>query len=66
MPRLASEISSLRVMEDVVSQGHFGFKSGKGLLDWPAESAASVLHRRKEELLRRRYTDRKSETKRSA
>ena len=61
MPQLASDTTPLQVMKDTVSHGHVGIKSGKGLLDWPPARAALVLQRRKQELLRRRRSERKVE-----
>jgi len=59
MPDLASDLGPLEVMKKAVADGHVGVRTGRGLLDWPEERSATILARRKEELLRRRYAETK-------
>jgi 3-hydroxybutyryl-CoA dehydrogenase len=54
MPQLANDQESLRIMEDAVSAGHLGAKTGAGLLPWPDEKLQATLRRRQTELMNRR------------
>lgn len=58
MPRLASDSGPLQIMENIVSAGHTGTKSGRGFLDWPEERSKTVTKSRNSDLLRRRQRER--------
>ncbi len=58
MPQLASDISPLQLMEQIVSKGNNGAKTGRGLLAWRGDRSESVINARNDELLQRRNNER--------
>lgn len=58
MPQLASDMSPLEVMKQIVAKGDKGAKTGHGLLPWPEKRAESIINSRNDELLRRRKEER--------
>lgn len=58
MPQLASDISPIKVMEQIVSKGDKGTKTGCGFLSWPEKRSQMVINSRNDDLLRRRKEER--------
>lgn len=54
MPQLASDISPIKVMEKIVSNGDKGAKTGCGFLSWPENRSESLISMRNDDLLQRR------------
>ncbi len=50
-PQICSDTEIPKVVEQIVAQGHYGFKNGHGFYDYPAEQASAILTERDQRYL---------------